>query len=313
MAVMLLWAGATTAQPNADSELLKELKNSAHTTSNDSSTDQKNYNKLIAVGGLGLVYGLTAAYLYSAWYNDYPHSSFHFFDDTAEWMQMDKIGHCGSSYYLSRWNADVLRFAGLDRRRAALYGTAYSYGFMLFVETMDGFSSEWGFSPGDVVANTIGASLYLLQENVWQDQRISFKLSVHSSRYADLRPDLLGKNNAERILKDYNGQTYWLSVNPASFRSKGSKFPRWLNFSVGYGAQGMLGGRSNPSEYNSQPLPQTERYHQFYFAPDIDITRIKSKSKAIKTLSEIFGFIKIPMPTIEINGKNGFVFHPLYF
>jgi hypothetical protein len=46
-------------------------------------------------------------------------------------------------------------------------------------------------------------------------------------QYAQYRPNVLGSSLAEQILKDYNGQTYWLSVNLHSFY-KGSKIPNGL-------------------------------------------------------------------------------------
>jgi hypothetical protein len=49
------------------------------------------------------------------------------------------------------------------------------------------------------------------------------------------------RESLEQMLKDYNGQTYWLSVNLHSFY-KGSKIPKWLNLAIGYGANGMLTG-----------------------------------------------------------------------
>ena len=46
------------------------------------------------------------------------------------------------------------------------------------------------------------------------------------------------------MLKDYNGQTYWLSANLKSF-FPGSNIPPWLNVAIGYGADGMFGGFEN--------------------------------------------------------------------
>ena len=31
--------------------------------------------------------------LNQVWYADYPRSDFHFINDNAEWLQMDKVGH----------------------------------------------------------------------------------------------------------------------------------------------------------------------------------------------------------------------------
>src|SRR5258708_38914915 len=36
------------------------------------------------------------------WYASYPRSSYHFFNDDAEWEQMDKCGHLWTCYNISR-------------------------------------------------------------------------------------------------------------------------------------------------------------------------------------------------------------------
>lgn len=292
--VLLLMTGIVSAQ--VDSVALKQ-----------------NHQGKAVIIATGTAYAATAAFLYTSWYSDYPQSNFHFFNDRGEWLYMDKVGHMASTYYLSRWNTTVFRSAGVEKDKAALTGTITAYAFLMGIEVMDGFSTEWGFSVPDVVANTLGASAFLLQEKFWQEQRITFKFSVQLTDYAQYRPDLLGSTTAERILKDYNGQTYWLSVNPGSFSGKDNWMPSWLNFAVGYGAEGMLGAKSNPEVYNDEALPKYDRYPQFYLAPDIDLTRIKTNSRVIRTLTEVFGFLKIPAPTLEINGKGKLKFHPLYF
>ena len=108
----------------------------------------------------------------------------------------------------------------------------------------------------------------------------------------------------ENVLKDYNGQTYWLSVNLASFMNKETRFPKWLNVALGYGAEGMTGGESNPPSFDEKGNPiYFDRYRQFYLSIDVDLTRIKTKSKFLKTVCNAIGFIKIPAPSIELNKK----------
>src|SRR5690606_39292104 len=48
-------------------------------------------------------------------------------------------------------------------------------------------------------------------------------------------PEALGNTFAARLLKDYNAQTYWLSVDADKFFT----FPKWLNVAVGYGVADM--------------------------------------------------------------------------
>jgi hypothetical protein len=133
------------------------------------------------------------------------------------------------------------------------------------------------------------------------------KFSYHQSDYIQLNPDLLGENLSQNILKDYNGQTYWLSANVASFLGENTKFPKWLNFAVGFGADGMVGA------FNNTNHPEIKRYRHYYMAFDIDLTRIKTKSKLANTLLGAFGFIKFPLPTVEFNSRGNTNFHWLYF
>jgi hypothetical protein len=121
----------------------------------------------------------------------------------------------------------------------------------------------------------------------------------------------------ERTLKDYNGQTYWLSVNPWSFAKK-SKFPKWLNIAVGYGAGGMLGGYTNtwtdPETNAAHSRTDITRYRQFYLSPDIDLSKITIKGKTPNILRLLNGLkIKFPLPTLEYNTKGEFKMHAVYF
>jgi hypothetical protein len=141
-------------------------------------------------------------------------------------------------------------------------------------------------------------------------QIIRFKESYSPSPYAVLRPEILGKTPMERYLKDYNGQTYWLSVNISSF-IKNSKVPKWLNIAFGYGAEGMITG--NDELVNTIFLPESKRYRQFYLSLDVDLTKIETKSHFVKTILTIFNTIKIPAPAIEIKGCGGYKMHSFYF
>ena len=116
-------------------------------------------------------------------------------------------------------------------------------------------------------------------------------------------------DSSEEILKDYNGQTYWLSANVHSF-FKESKIPRWLNVAIGYGADGMLTARSEPFD---TPLNVSERSRQLYLSLDVDLTKIKTNSHVLKTLFDVLNVIKVPFPTLELDGKNGVKAHFIYF
>ncbi|MEO7979132.1 DUF2279 domain-containing protein [Flavobacterium sp.] len=244
------------------------------------------------------------------WYADYPKSDFHFINDNDEWLQMDKIGHMYSAYHLGRLGSETLSWSGADKRNQLIYGAGVGFAFLTSVEILDGYSAEWGASSGDIIANATGTALYVSQELLWNEQRITPKFSFHTTHYANQRPEKLGNSLNEQILKDYNGQTYWLSVNLHSF-AKESKIPKWINVAFGYGSDGMLSGNIQ----NDIPISiqNPERIRQIYLSFDVDFTKINTKSHFLKTVFSLFNTIKIPAPTLEYSANKGLKGHLLYF
>ncbi|MCH8318750.1 MAG: DUF2279 domain-containing protein, partial [Bacteroidetes bacterium] len=171
------------------------------------------------------------------------------------------------------------------------------------IEILDGFSAQHGASWGDLIANAAGSGLVLGQYLLWDELRIYPKYSFHQTRFAPIRPNLLGLNLLQQSLKDYNGQTYWLSVNIASFLNNDTKLPPWLNVSFGYGAHGMLGGFENVwyQENNEIDSTDIQRYRQYYLSLDIDWMRIKTNRKFLKSLFYILNAFQIPVPALEFN------------
>lgn len=277
-------------------------------------SDTLNTPRLTAVtitAGAGYVASVIG--LNELWYSDYPHSNFHFFNDNSSWLQMDKLGHSLTTYQLGRYGYEALRWSGLSNKKSIWIGGGFGLLFMTSIEIMDGYSEQWGFSNGDMLANLGGTALFVTQQAVWNEQRMALKFSYSKSEYAQYRPEVLGTGGIESMLKDYNGQTIWLSVNPSSFSRSEVKFLPWLNVALGYGADGMLGGDFNPSvNEDNLPLPQFDRSRQFYLSLDIDLSRINTRSHLLKTVFSVIGFVKVPSPTLELT-RGDLIWHWLYF
>jgi uncharacterized protein YfiM (DUF2279 family) len=303
LVLILFFSTGVALSANQDTVLIEKQADT-------SAVNKKRLAPLLATAGT--LYAGSVVGLYYLWYKDYPQSSFHFFNDNDEWLQMDKAGHTTASYYIGLIGYSSLRWAGVSEKKSTWYGGMTGLVYLTTVEIMDGFSEQWGASVGDMIANTTGTALFISQQLAWHEQKFVMKWSYHSSPYAQYNPDLLGSTPLQSMLKDYNGQTYWLSANISSLGLQHTRFPKWINLAAGYGAEGMTGASSNPSEVNGVPVPYSKRYRQFYIAPDIDLSRIPVKSKTLKLILKTVGFIKIPMPALEFN-KNGVKFHPLYF
>ena len=257
--------------------------------------------------------------LNKAWYANYPRESFHFFNDWSEWQQMDKMGHLWTTYQISRVSGDIWRWTGINEKKAVWLGGVSGLAYQSIIEILDGFSSKWGFSWGDMSMNIAGAATYVSQQLIWKDQRIQIKFSYFPYNYPPeftaRANDLFGEGGLERILKDYNSQTYWLNANLRSFIPQ-SRIPRWLNISIGYNARLMLGGTENVwTDENGTEIDRSdvERYRRFFLSVDVDLTRIQTKKKWLKSVFSLFNSIKVPAPALEWNTRGQFIFHGIYF
>jgi hypothetical protein len=250
--------------------------------------------------------------LHRLWYRKHARSRFHFFNDNGEWMGMDKIGHATTAYNICTLQNDIFRWAGLRPGQSALYAGITAIGFQGLIEIFDGFSSGWGFSTGDMLANIAGVSLFSAQQAIWGTQKVSLQFSFHMSPYARYNPDLLGHRWAQRILKDYNGQTYWLSFNlPSIFPKAG--LPTWLNTSFGYGASGMIGARENPTTVHGKQIPAFTRERRFLWAISPTSAQLEPTNPWISLLKFTNTIVKFPAPTLEYGTRSGFRLHPFYF
>lgn len=299
-------------------------------TINTLSVKQKVIRKSILLGTTGAYTAVSLIGLNQIWYKQYASSKFHFFNDNNEWCQMDKLGHTFTTYNTAREIYRAMLWAGYNNKQSIFIGEAYGTAYMTAIEIMDGFSSGWGFSWGDEVANISGSALFTLQQYYWHEQRIHFKFSFHQDYYSGIRPSELGTSFGSQIIKNYNGQTYWLSISPASFCKKETKFPKWIAFALGYGAADMVSGQSNVIVYSNgetatNPIKNQSivygasgapsyfyQYRQYYFSLDVDFTKIKTKSKFLQSVFSVFNGFKVPFPAVEFS-KHGVGFKPFYF
>ena len=275
----------------------------------DSKVDSSKVNKKrlsIVLAGAGTAYGASLIALNQAWYKE-QRTSFHFFNDNIQWNQVDKAGHFYSAYQLSSIGKQLFLWTNMSEKKSAIWGSVMSQVFMTTIDLFDGYSSEYGFSWGDITANLLGSGFFLSQELGWKEQRIKVKFSYHRTDYAQLRPAVLGSGFFEELLKDYNGQTYWLSFDIYAIAGGSTKFPKWLNIAFGYGAEGMVHARENANAANG-----FESYRQYYLGIDFDLSHIQTRSKILNTLLFVVDMVKLPAPALEFN-KHGVNYHWLYF
>lgn len=276
----------------------------------------------------GLMIGLN-----QAWYAKQERSKFHLFNDWNEWKNMDKFGHWFTSYSYARFAYQGGRWTGMKENTALWLASGISFFLQGSIEILDGYSTKWGFSLPDMAFNILGSASFFAQQKMWNEQRIVMKISSFPKKYSNdplssldgtltyslaaRASDLFGRSYAETYLKDYNAQTVWASFNLASFLPK-SKWPKWLNLAIGFGSENLYGGFVNnfndPSTNKQFQLDASRypRYGQFLLSPDIDFTRIPTKSPFVKTLFQVLNLFKIPAPAMELNTLGKVKFYPAY-
>jgi hypothetical protein len=255
-----------------------------------------------AMAFTGAYYSTSIYALNKTWYKDKERVPFHFYNDNGGYLQVDKFGHMFGSYVYSYIGYHGLLKLGATRKEALIFGSTLGFVLQLPIEIMDGIHEGYGFSWGDIVANSLGSVLVFGQELLFKEQLIKYKFSYWESEYSKNSNGYFGKTTLERLLNDYNGHTYWFSMPLNKFVCK-KRLPQWLNIAVGYGANGMYGEFENISNYNGVAIPDTERYRQYLLSLDIDWTKIKTNSGFLKILFKGMTFVKLPFPALEYNSK----------
>ncbi len=296
--------------------------------------DSLHRGRFWACVGIGsAMYGSASYGLYHAWYKNYELAGFRTFDDSREWLGMDKAGHAMTAYNYSELAFQGLRWTGMPHNRSVWMAAGVSTLLQTTVEVMDGHSVKWGFSWYDVAFNTLGTGLFVGQQLGWREQRILLKVSNSRPAYPEwmvaptgegpgmtLRQrayELYGRSYGEAFLKDYNGQIIWASANISSFlgESRPRWLPGWLNIAAGYSAENMFGGYGNT--WSSQGYTYTldeglfPRHRQYYLSFDIDLRRIPSDKRWVRLMLGLLNFLKVPAPALSLSGPGGLQFHPV--
>lgn len=166
-------------------------------------------------------------------------SDFHVvFDWDEAFRDQDKLAHAFGGYHLARVGSGLLRSACVGRRTAMWAGAAHAVALQLQVEIWDGMQRTYGFSPPDLLSNTVGTAYAVAQKlsprlravkptmSYWPTQFVR-----HPERWPAGTQASVSTPNA-----DYAGQTYWLSTDVEALLPPELK-PAWpaiLRLSVGH-------------------------------------------------------------------------------
>ncbi len=217
-------------------------------------------------------------------------SDFHFNwrDDWRYSLGADKLGHAIMPYIGTDLYRQGLEWSGLRRRPSLWIAATLNWSYMTYVEVRDGFSAAWGFSWGDMIANTLGIGWRVAEEYLPAMEKIRFKVSYWPS--APFRAGLYGS-----IVDDYESTYHWASFSPEIFLPErlDRLWPDWLNLAVGHTVEGI-------AAYDGSGE------HLIQLSLDIDTERLPGEGSFWIWLKRVMNYYHLPMPGVRF-GRGGVV------
>jgi hypothetical protein len=276
-------------------------------TLNGELTNRDSESRPVTTSIIGGIFLGTAVWLHihqrNAWWKN-DRGNFHFQEDWAFALQVDKAGHAFGGYMTSYIMSEGLIASGFSWDDATLYGSLFGIVYQTYVETEDGFAKQWGFSPSDWYFDTIGPLFFLSQHYVPALQNITPKWQYVPSKWTG-KPVIVRPST---FIDDYNSSTFWWSVNVYNLlpvKVKKYWLP-WLNVAVGYGAD-AIDAKPIPGE----PPDQLSK-RRFVIGLDYNLIRLLPDGGSFwNWFRQSLNFIKLPAPAIEFS-SSGTRFRILY-
>lgn len=260
-------------------------------------------NQLTAVrAGVGSAFVGGNAYLYhyfkKAWWSGDRAPHFFFHADWDQWFRdQDKFGHLFGGYHLARIGYAGLREACVSDKKAIIWSAAYAAAFQLQIEVFDGRFKKYGFSYADMIANTAGQALAVMQEVHPSWRAIKPTFSYHKTRAllntekgllpgAELRPSL-----------DYSGQTYWFSADVNELLPDEAKpyWPSFIRLSVGHSITDWV---------TPDPPGATVRAkRKILLSLDFDPEKLPGDFPLWRTIKHTLSYYHFPAPALELTPK----------
>ena len=251
--------------------------------------------------GVGSAFIGGNAYLYhyfkKAWWSGTRAKHFFFHADWDQWFRdQDKFGHMFGGYHLARIGYSALREACVSDRKALFWATAYAAAFQLQIEIFDGQFQKYGFSYADMIANTTGQTLFVMQTLYPRLRAIKPTFSYHKTLalqnteagliQSELRPSL-----------DYSGQTYWFSADMNQLLPDGAKpyWPSFIRLSVGHSVTDWV----DPTPPGS--LQRAKR--KILLSLDFDPEKLPGNLPLWRTIKHTLSYYHFPAPALELTPK----------
>jgi len=124
-------------------------------------SDIKPVPTLIAAGVLGSIFVVQHIMQQNTIWKEV--GEFHFAEDIEYALWVDKLGHFYGTYSVSYLLSEALMPMGFSWESATILASGLGLAYTTYVEILDGFSKNFGFSPSDFYSDAAGALYFSAQ------------------------------------------------------------------------------------------------------------------------------------------------------
>ncbi|TAL68941.1 MAG: DUF2279 domain-containing protein [Bacteroidetes bacterium] len=247
------------------------------------------------IGGvyIGVLYAQHVGQMNTIWKQQ---TKFRFVEDGEYALYADKPGHFFGCYFTSYLWSETLMLAGFSWETSTIIGSALGFAYSSYVEILDGFGANWGFSPTDELFNFIGAGYFLAQHYIPVLQNFSPKFMYIPANWHGEHK----RAEAQMFIDDYSSHTMWLSVNVHNLLPESMKeyWPSWMELSFGYAARNLGDSLYAPKFYYNGYFGFGSP--RFIISLDYNLVKLLPKDGAVwNWLRQSLNFFKFPSPAIE--------------
>ncbi len=239
---------------------------------------------------------------------------FRIIEDGDYALYIDKVGHTYGADLSSYFFTEMFLWSGFGYDASFLLGPSLGVLYTAYVEVMDGFAADWGFSPTDFYSNVGGALFFMLQHYIPYLQNITPKFMYFP---ADWHGELKRVPHSF-FVDDYSSHTFYWSFNVHNMLPKALKsyWPSWLQLTFGVAVRN-LGDMNDPNfkpDYSKGKVYDGHVFGspRYIIGLDYDLVKILPDGVPFwNWIRQSLNYFKIPAPAVEFSNE-GTRFYLLY-
>jgi Predicted periplasmic lipoprotein (DUF2279) len=204
--------------------------------------------------------------------DDWGSKKFHFenegwFGKDTYALGMDKLGHAYGTYLYADYLTQRIAHSGGESAGAGITGAVLGFGLQSIVEVLDAYSSDFGFSKEDLIADGVGAGFSMLRSSIpGLSEKLDFRMEYD--------PWTNGSSEFSPF-NDYRSQKYLLALKLSGFEQFQDTPLRFVELQAGYFARGFgPKGQAPIGELRREP----------YFAIGVNLSELLNGSSVRDTL-----------------------------